>query len=282
MIAPRQVVVGTAGHIDHGKTLLVEALTGTNPDRLKEERERGITIDIGFANLVLEDGTRIGFVDVPGHERFVKNMLAGVGGIDLVLLVIAADESIKPQTREHFDICRLLHIRHGLLVLTKTDLVEPDILDLARLEAREFVSGSFLESAPLVAVSSRTGAGLDDLKTVLGEVAARIPSRPAAGLLRLPVDRSFSIKGFGSVVTGTLIAGTIREGDEVAILPQGAIARVRGLEVFNQPTSIARPGQRTAVNLQGVEAGAVERGNLLTVPGVLKPSHLLDVELEVL
>jgi selenocysteine-specific elongation factor len=282
MNATRQIVVGTAGHIDHGKSQLVRALTGIDPDRLKEEKERGITIDIGFANLVLADGTRVGFVDVPGHERFVKNMLAGVGGIDLVLLVIAADESIKPQTREHFDICRLLRIRHGVVVLTKTDLVEPDILDLARLEAREFVSGSFLESAPLVAVSSRTGAGLDDLKAALGEVAAGLASRPAAGLLRLPIDRSFSIKGFGSVVTGTLIAGTIREGDEVAVLPSGMTARVRGLEVFNQSTTAAYPGQRTAVNLQGVDAAEVERGNLLTEPGVLEPSYLLDVSLEVL
>ncbi len=282
MSAPRQIVVGTAGHIDHGKSLLVKALTGIDPDRLKEEKERGITIDIGFASLVLDDGTRVGFVDVPGHERFVKNMLAGVGGIDLVLLVIAADESIKPQTREHFDICRLLRIPHGIIVLTKSDLVEPDILDLVRLEARDFVAGSFLESAPLVAVSGKTGEGLPELKGVLRDLARRVPERPAGGLMRLPVDRSFSIKGFGSVVTGTLIAGTLREGDEVAILPQGTLARVRGLEVFNQATSTAFPGQRTAVNLQGVEAGAVERGDLLTVPGVLLPSRLLDVELEVL
>jgi selenocysteine-specific elongation factor len=282
MTAPRQIVVGTAGHIDHGKSLLVKALTGTDPDRLKEEKERGITIDIGFANLVLDDGTRVGFVDVPGHERFVKNMLAGVGGIDLVLLCIAADESIKPQTREHFDICRLLRIPRGVIVLTKSDLVEPDILDLVRLEAREFVAGSFLETAPLVAVSGKTGEGLPELKAVLRDLAPDVPARPLRGVMRLPVDRSFSIKGFGSVVTGTLIAGTIHEGDEVAVLPQGTTARVRGLEVFNQATSTAHPGQRTAVNLQGVEAGAVERGNLLTVPGVLGPSHLLDVELEVL
>src|SRR5437899_3142869 len=182
MIAPRQVVVGTAGHIDHGKSLLVEALTGTNPDRLKEERERGITIDIGFANLVLDDGTRVGFVDVPGHERFVKNMLAGVGGIDLVLLVIAADESIKPQTREHFDICRLLRIRHGIIVLSKSDLVDSDILDLVRLEAREFVAGSFLASAPIIAASSRTGAGLADLRAAIQDLAALVPQRPALGL----------------------------------------------------------------------------------------------------
>jgi selenocysteine-specific elongation factor len=279
---PRQIVVGTAGHIDHGKSALVRALTGIDPDRLKEEKERGITIDLGFAHLLMPDGTRLGFVDVPGHERFVKNMLAGVGGIDLVLLVIAADESIKPQTREHFDICRLLRIRHGVVVLTKSDLVEPDILDLVRLEARDFVAGSFLEAAPVAAASARTGEGLDELKRVLAEAASRVEPRPAAGLMRLPVDRSFSVKGFGSVVTGTLIAGTIREGDEVAILPQGLRARVRGLQVFGAATATALPGQRTAVNLQGVEGGAIERGNLLTEPGVLQPSHLLDVAIEVL
>src|SRR5437773_5813987 len=282
----KSVIIGTAGHIDHGKTALVKALTGIDADRLEEEKRRGITIDIGFAHLDLSlpDGEtlRLGFVDVPGHERFVRNMLAGVGGIDLVLLVIAADESIKPQTREHFDICRLLRIPDGVLVLTKCDLVEPDILDLVRLEAREFVAGSFLQAAPMVAVSSRTGAGLDELKSELRDLAGRGAGRPPHGLMRLPVDRSFSIKGFGSVVTGTLIAGTIREGVEVAVLPQGTKARVRGLEVFNQPTAMAYPGQRTAVNLQGVEGGVIRRGNLLTVPGVLVASYLLDVELETL
>jgi selenocysteine-specific elongation factor len=282
MTSARQIVVGTAGHIDHGKSQLVRALTGVDPDRLKEEKERGITIDLGFASLVLADGTRVGFVDVPGHERFVKNMLAGVGGIDLVLLVIASDESIKPQTREHFDICRLLRIDRGIVVLTKTDLVEPDILDLVRLEVREFTAGSFLEAAPIVPVSNRTGAGIEDLKETLRREAERIPPRPDGGLVRLPIDRAFSIRGFGTVVTGTLVAGTIREGDEMAVLPRAIRARVRGLEVFNQPTPIALPGQRTAVNLQGVETASLERGDLLTVPDVLEPSHLLDAALEVL
>ncbi|HEU4402282.1 MAG TPA: selenocysteine-specific translation elongation factor [Candidatus Polarisedimenticolia bacterium] len=282
MSTTRQIVVGTAGHIDHGKSRLVCALTGVDPDRLKEEKERGITIDIGFASLALDDGTRFGFVDVPGHERFVKNMLAGVGGIDLVLLVIAADESIKPQTREHFDICRLLQIPRGIIVLTKIDLVDPDLLDLVRLEAREFVAGSFLDSSPIAAVSSRTGAGLSELKDLLRQVADDVPSRAPSGPVRLPIDRSFSIKGFGTVVTGTLIAGTITGGDELEILPQGITARVRGLEVFNRTTHTASPGQRTAVNLQGVEAGSIERGDLLTSPGLLRPSHLLDVILEVL
>ena len=277
---PRQIVAGTAGHIDHGKSRLVQALTGTDPDRLKEEKERGITIDLGFAHLRLDDGTRIGFVDVPGHERFIKNMLAGVGGIDLVLLVIAADESIKPQTREHFDICRLLKIPRGLVVLTKADLVEPELIDLVRLEVREFLAGSFLEGAPILPVSSRTGQGLEDLKRALGEAAAQVPPRPADGLVRLPVDRAFSVKGFGTVVTGTLASGTIREGDELAVLPQGTVARVRGLQVFGEPTPVAFPGQRTAVNLHGVEGGGIERGCVLTAPGVLTPTYLLDVAIE--
>ena len=282
MDTPRRVVVGTAGHIDHGKSLLVKSLTGTDPDRLKEEKERGITIDLGFANLALPGGTLVGFVDVPGHERFVRNMLAGVGGIDLVLLVIAADESIKPQTREHFDICRLLRIPAGIVVLTKSDLVEPDILDLVRLEVREFVAGSFLEEAPVVAVSARTGAGLEDLKHALGAAAERVPGRAAGTVFRLPVDRSFSIKGFGTVVTGTLIAGSAEVGDEVEVLPAGLRARVRSLEVFGVSCREALAGQRTAVNLQGVETSAVARGDLLAPPGVLVPTRLLDVRLEAL
>src|SRR5262245_2473942 len=229
MTASRPLVVGTAGHIDHGKSRLVRALTGIDPDRLKEEQERGITIDLGFAHLTLGDGTRIGFVDVPGHERFVKNMLAGVGGIDLVFLVIAADESIKPQTREHFDICRLLRIPRGIVVLTKTDLVDGEVLDLVRLEVREFVAGSFLENAPVVAVSAATGAGLDRLKEAMGEAAREMPGRDATGVVRLPVDRAFSMRGFGTVVTGTLVAGGLRAGQEVILLPAGRPARIRGL-----------------------------------------------------
>ncbi|HYV84506.1 MAG TPA: selenocysteine-specific translation elongation factor [Patescibacteria group bacterium] len=282
MSASSPLVVGTAGHIDHGKSLLVRALTGIDPDRLKEEQERGITIDLGFAHLTLADGTRVGFVDVPGHERFVRNMLAGVGGIDLVLLVIAADESIKPQTREHFDICRLLRVPRGIVVLTKSDLVEQEILDLVRLEVRELVAGSFLESSPVVAVSGRTGAGLEDLKRALAEAAARLPGRASDGLPRLPIDRAFSIRGFGTVVTGTLIAGTLHEGDEVVLLPSELATRVRGLEVHGRPTPIATPGQRVAANLQSVEAGAIARGDLLTVPGVLEPSRIFDVEIEYL
>jgi len=280
--SPHTLVVGTAGHIDHGKSQLVRALTGIDPDRLKEEQERGITIDLGFAHLVLADGTRIGFVDVPGHERFVRNMLAGVGGIDLVLLVIAADESVKPQTREHFDICRLLQIPRGLIVLTKIDLVDQDILDLVRLEVRDFVAGSFLESAPIVGVSVRTGQGLDTLKETLGGAAREMPARSASGLPRLPIDRAFSIKGFGTVVTGTLVSGSLREGQDVVLLPQGARARVRGLESHNQSTTVAAAGQRVAANLQGIDASAIERGDLLTESDALEPTHLLDVAIEYL
>jgi selenocysteine-specific elongation factor len=282
MTATRPVVIGTAGHIDHGKSRLVRALTGIDPDRLKEEQERGITIDLGFAHLTLGDGTRIGFVDVPGHERFVKNMLAGVGGIDLVLLVIAADESIKPQTREHFDICRLLHIPRGIVVVTKSDLVDEEVLDLVRLEVREFVADSFLEDAPVVAVSAVTGAGLDRLRQAMGEAARELPVRAATGVARLPVDRSFSMRGFGTVVTGTLVAGGLSAGQEAILLPAGRSARIRGLQVHGQTVQRAAPGQRVAANLQGIDAAAVERGDLVTEPGCLEATRLLDVRIEYL
>src|SRR5713101_1557123 len=224
MESTKHVIVGTAGHIDHGKSTLVEALTGTNPDRLEEEKRRGITIDLGFAFLDLE-GARLGFVDVPGHERFVRNMLAGVGGIDLVLLVFAADESVMPQTREHFDICRLLGIPRGLVALTKSDLVDADVLGLVRLDIEELVRGSFLESAPIVPVSARTGAGLDALKSELRKVALGVPARDPARHFRLPIDRAFAIKGFGTVVTGTLISGSLRLEDEAELLPEGQRVR---------------------------------------------------------
>src|SRR5262245_34621566 len=282
MIPARQIVVGTAGHIDHGKSLLVRALTGIDPDRLKEEKERGITIDLGFASLTLPGGAQAGFVDVPGHERFVRNMLAGVGGIDLVLLVIAADESIKPQTREHFQICRLLGIPRGVIVLTKSDLVDPDILEIVRLEVREFVSGSFLEQAPILAVSAKTGAGLEELKQALAAEAGAVPERPSGRVFRLPVDRSFSIRGFGTVVTGTLISGSVAVGEEIEVLPGHLRAKVRGLEVFGEARREASAGQRTAVNLQGIEAGLVQRGALLAPREVLRPSRLLDVKVEAL
>jgi selenocysteine-specific elongation factor len=278
----KHVVVGTAGHIDHGKTELVKALTGVNTDRFKEEQERGITIDIGFAPLPLGPDLTAGFVDVPGHEKFVKNMLAGIWGIDLVLLVIAADESIMPQTREHFEICSLLRVKRGLVALTKIDLVDADIAELAALEVRDFVRGSFLEEAPILPVSSRTGAGIDRLKAEIGEAARQIePGRPSS-LLRLPVDRAFSMRGFGTVVTGTLVSGTIAEGDEVAVYPEGKVCRARGLQVHNAPVTEARAGQRTAVNLGGIDTSEVERGHVLGRPGQMRPSCLLDVKLKLL
>ena len=236
------LIVGTAGHIDHGKSALVRALTGIDPDRLPEEKRRGITIDLGFADLELDD-LRLGFVDVPGHERFIKNMLAGAHGIDLLALVIAADEGVMPQTREHFDICRLLGVRNGLVVITKKDLVDEEMLALVEDEARELTAGSFLESAPIVSVSSRTGAGLDELRARLTEMAKRVPPRSQDLAMRLPIDRSFSMKGFGAVVTGTLIAGKITEGDELELLPSHTNVRVRGLQVHGKSVHEAHAGQ---------------------------------------
>jgi selenocysteine-specific elongation factor len=275
------LIVGTAGHIDHGKSALVRALTGTDPDRLPEEKRRGITIDLGFADLELDD-LKIGFVDVPGHERFIKNMLAGAHGIDLLALVIAADEGVMPQTREHFDICRLLGVRNGLIVITKRDLVEEELLPLVEEEARSLVAGSFLEDAPLIAVSSKTGAGLEELKSRLIETAARVPSRSADFITRLPIDRAFSMKGFGAVVTGTLIAGQITEGDELELLPAGIKVRVRGLQVHGHAVKQAHAGQRTAVNLAGVDTAQIERGMVLAPPGRLRPTQVIDVWLDVL
>ncbi len=277
----RYVTIGTAGHIDHGKSALVKALTGIYPDRLKEEKLRGITIDLGFAHLTMGD-LQMGIVDVPGHERFVRNMLAGVGGIDFVLLVIAADESIMPQTREHFDICRLLGIQAGIAVLTKIDLVEPDLVELVREEIIDTVSGSFLEGAEIVAVSSKTGAGMDELKSAMRRFALSVPQRSHTSQLRLPIDRAFSIRGFGTVVTGTLTSGEIRKEQEVELIPGGISAKVRGIQTHGVPGERAVAGQRTAVNLQGVELAQVQRGMVLTVPGLFRPSLILDAKLELL
>ncbi|MCB1021230.1 MAG: selenocysteine-specific translation elongation factor [Acidobacteria bacterium] len=282
MGAPKHVIVGTAGHIDHGKTALVEALTGVNADRWEEERRRGITIDLGFADLDLDEGLRAGFIDVPGHERFVRNMLAGASGIDVVLFVIAADESIMPQTREHFDICRLLGVQRGVIALTKADLVEPDLVELVRLEAQEFVEGSFLDGAPVVAVSAKTGAGLDELRAALAEAAREVTAKSARSRFRLPVDRSFVIKGFGSVVTGTLVAGAVSLEDEVEVHPLGRRVRVRGLQRHGEKVSRADAGSRTAVNLAGIDASELARGMTLSEPGVFEPSTDLDCELDLL
>lgn len=275
------IIVGTAGHIDHGKSALVRALTGTDPDRLPEEKRRGITIDLGFADLQLGD-LRLGFVDVPGHERFIKNMLAGAHGIDLLALVIAADEGVMPQTREHFDICRLLGVRQGLVVITKADLVENEMLPLVQEEAKDLVKGSFLENAPVVVVSSRTRFGLDELKVQLDEIAREVPVRSSYFTTRLPIDRAFSMKGFGAVVTGTLVSGEIREGDELELLPARERVRVRGTQVHGTTVSSAKAGQRTAVNLSGIEVGEIERGMVLASPNRLRSTQIIDAHVNVL
>ncbi len=284
----KAVIVGTAGHIDHGKSALVRALTGTDPDRLEEEKRRGITIDIGFANLDLVapsgEALRIGFVDVPGHERFVRNMLAGVGGIDLVLLVISAEESIKPQTREHFDIVRLLSVGRGMTVLTKSDLVDRDTLDVVRLEVAEYLKGSFLDpaNAPIVAVSAKTGEGLDELKRQLARLASELPAKDSNAAFRLPIDRVFSMKGFGTVITGTLIAGSVAIDQEVEVHPAGKRLRVRGVQVHGEQAKRAVAGQRTALNLAGVETAELARGMVLTAPGLFRSSPRLTVRLDLL
>ncbi len=284
----KSVIVGTAGHIDHGKTALVKALTGIDADRLEQEKRRGITIDIGFAHLELPapDGSRIrlGFVDVPGHERFVRNMLAGVGGIDLVLLVIAADEGIKPQTREHFDICRLLAIRRGITVLTKSDAVDAETLEVVRLEVEDYVRGSFLDPAqsPIIAVSSLTGAGLDELKSALAKVASEASAKNSAALARLPIDRVFTMKGFGTVVTGTLVAGTIHKGDELEVFPARRPVRVRGVQVHGSSAEAALAGQRTALNLAGLSTEDLARGMTLATAGTFRSTSRADVLLSLL
>jgi len=278
----KQVVMGTAGHIDHGKTQLVKALTGIDTDRLKEEKERGITIDLGFAHLTTEDGTQVGVIDVPGHERFVRNMLAGVGGIDLVMLVIAADEGVMPQTREHLAICQLLEVKEGLVALTKTDLVDADWLELVVEDTREFLKGTFLEGKPIVPVSAKTGSGLDELKKTLQTLVARVPAKHLEGKFRLPIDRVFTIRGFGTVVTGTLFSGSVQVEDRVEIYPKNLQVKVRGLQIHNQSVVEAVAGQRTAVNLQGIEKVELTRGDVLGRPGEFIPTFMLDATLQLL
>lgn len=284
----KSIIIGTAGHIDHGKTALVRALTGIDTDRLEEEKRRGITIDLGFAHLELTGASgeklRFGFIDVPGHERFVRNMLAGVGGIDLVLLVVAADESVKPQTREHFEICRLLSIPRGITVINKSDLVDEETLNVVRLEIEEFVRGSFLNTSrsPVVAVSARTGAGLEQLKQEIARMAAEVPARDTEAFFRLPIDRVFVMKGFGTVITGTLIAGKTQKEQEVEVFPGRRRVRIRGVQVHGSSTDKASAGQRTALNLAGATAEELARGMTLAAPGVLEASQEFDVRLSLL
>ncbi|NNF84508.1 MAG: selenocysteine-specific translation elongation factor [Deltaproteobacteria bacterium] len=276
------MIVGTAGHIDHGKSALVRALTGIDPDRLKEEKERGITIELGFAHLLLPSGTLAGIIDVPGHEKFVRTMVAGAAGIDIVMLVVAADEGVMPQTREHLDICRLLSVREGLVALTKCDKVDADWAALQEEEVRGFVRGTFLGDAPVVRVSAVTGEGLEDLVAALDGIASRVQGKDPGLFFRLPADRSFSMKGFGTVVTGTITGGTVRTGEEVQVLPGGPVARVRGLQVHGGQAEISSAGTRTAVNLQGVEKESVPRGSVLCHPRTLSPTRAADAHIEYL
>ena len=277
----QHVIVGTAGHIDHGKSSLVLALTGTDPDRLREEKERGITIDLGFAHTTEQD-TVLSFVDVPGHERFVRNMLAGVGGMDLVMLHVASDESVMPQTREHFEICRLLRVPAGLVVITKTDLADAGMLDVVRLEIQELVSDSFLEGAPVVAVSARTGEGIPALRRTLADLASTARRRTSDGPPRLPIDRVFSMKGFGTVVTGTLLSGRLTHDDELVLQPSGRVVKVRGLHVHGKSQGEAVAGQRVAVNLSGVDVADITRGETLTSTDAVTVTRHADVLIELL
>jgi len=278
----RHIILGTAGHIDHGKSTLVKALTGIDPDRLKEEKERGITIDLGFAYLNYPDGLTVGIVDVPGHERLVRNMLAGAGGIDIVLLVIAADEGIMPQSREHLAICDLLKIKSGLIAITKADLVEKDWLDLVTEEVREFVKGTFLEGAEIIPVSARSGYNLDLLKERIHHLALSVETKPVAEIFRLPIDRVFTLKGFGTIVTGTLISGSITIDQDIEILPSGLRSKVRGLHSHGKPIKTAYAGQRVAINLQGVEKESLKRGDVVVTPDILGPVSIIDARLELL
>lgn len=278
----KNLTIGTAGHVDHGKTMLVKALTGIDTDRLKEEKERGISIELGFAFIDLPGGQRAGMVDVPGHERFIRNMLAGVGGIDIVLFVIAADEGVMPQTREHMDIIQLLQVKHGVVALTKTDLVDAEWIALVKEEIAGFLKGTTLEGAPLIEVSAVTGQGIDRIKATLVKLVGEVEQRSAGGPIRLPVDRVFSVAGFGTVVTGTLISGSAASGDAVEVLPQGIRTRIRNVHVHGKKVERAVAGQRSALNLTGVEVEQVPRGSVVASIGYLKPTRRLDVRLQLL
>jgi len=270
------IILGTAGHIDHGKTSLIKALTGIETDRLKEEKQRGITIELGFAFLDLPGGTHIGIVDMPGHEKFVKNMVAGSSGIDVVTMVIAADEGVMPQTREHMEICHLMGIEHGLIALTKTDMVDEDLLELAMEDIHDFVQGTFLEDKPVIPVSSVTGKGLEKFVSALEEICSNLPERKFSAIFRLPVDRVFSMKGFGTVITGTLTSGSIRVGEDIMVYPQKIVSRVRGIQVHSSSVEEAGPGTRTAINFQGLDKASVNRGDILSTPNTLIESYMVD------
>ena len=273
----KQIILGTAGHIDHGKTSLIKALTGTDTDRLKEEKARGITIELGFAALDLPSGQHLGIVDVPGHEKFVKNMVAGASGIDIVAMIIAADEGVMPQTREHMEICSLLGVKHGIVVLTKIDMVDEEWLELAKDDVSEFVEGTFLEGQPMVCVSSITKEGIPDLLKTLDELTAQVPERSATNLFRLPVDRVFTMKGFGTVITGSLQSGKISVGETIMVYPSGVTSKVRGIQVHNDSVEDALAGMRTAINFQGLEKTSVNRGDVLARPGTLKSGFMVDL-----
>jgi len=278
----KQIILGTAGHVDHGKTSLIKALTGIDLDRLKEEKERGITIELGFTSLTLPSGERLGIIDVPGHEKFIKNMVAGVGGIDLVLFTIAADEGVMPQTREHLDICTLLKVNKGLIALTKMDLVDKEWLQIVQEEIREFTQGTFLESRPIVPVSAITTEGIPQLLSSLDELVKEIEGRKTGGILYLPIDRVFTMRGFGTVITGTLVSGEVHSGDTIAVLPPGIKAKVRGIQVHNEKVERATAGLRTAVNLQGVDKNLLERGYVMTTPDLLQATKRVDCQLSYL
>lgn len=278
----KQIILGTAGHIDHGKTSLIKAVSGTDTDRLKEEKRRGITIELGFASIDLPSGLHIGVVDVPGHEKFVKNMVAGAAGIDVVAMIVAADEGVMPQTREHLEICSLLGVSHGFVVLTKVDSVDEELLELVTEDVADFMQGTFLEGSPIVPVSSVTGQGLDEFISTLDRFCTGLPERPASGIFRLPVDRVFSMKGFGTVVTGTLAAGRIGLGEPVMVYPSGITTKIRGIQVHDRPVESSEAGLRTAVNFQGVDKHAVNRGDVLARPETLITTYMADIELRLL
>jgi selenocysteine-specific elongation factor len=280
--AERYLVLGTAGHIDHGKTSLIRALTGIDCDTLEEEKQRGITINLGFAHLTLADGTQLGIVDVPGHARFIRNMVAGAAGIDLVMLVVAADDGVMPQTREHLAIAQLLGVKTGLVALNKADLVDADLLELAQADVEDLLRGTFLAGCPVIPVSAATGQGLAELQDALQALAGTVSERGSSGYFRMPVDRSFSVKGAGTVVTGTTLSGQVKLDDELELLPGKRKARVRGLQVHGVAAAQVGPGHRAALNLAGIDKDAIARGDVLITPGTLEPTYMLDVQAQML